>query len=111
MVKIPGIDDLKKMGSNLIDSAKSVKFGEMVEKVKSGIESVSTRKSPAETVTDETLKNSFQAIFTTINELAQVQTAQINTIKKLEKQLEDLAKIVEAYQNPPTPTEESKTHE
>jgi hypothetical protein len=96
MVKIPSLDELKKMGSGLIDQAKSVKFGEMVDKVKSGIESVSGKKAPTE-VGDEALKTVFTSIYGSLNELTQAQTAQINAVKKLETQLEQLAKIVETY--------------
>lgn len=109
MVKIPSIDDLKKMGSNLIDSAKSVNLDEMVEKVKSSIDSISNRKSPVEDVTNETLKNSFQGIMATLTEMTAAQNTQVNAIKKLEKQLEELARQIESFQNPPS--EEKKSHE
>ena len=95
MVKIPGFDELKKMGSGLIDQAKTVKFGEMVDKVKSGIESVSGKKVPIE-VTDEAFKQVFQGIYSALTELTQAQTAQINAVKKMEAQLEVLAKMIES---------------
>ncbi|MHB1949326.1 MAG: hypothetical protein ACYCQI_14565 [Gammaproteobacteria bacterium] len=107
MVKIPGLDDLKKMGSGLIDQAKAVNFAEMVDKVKSGIDSVGGKKSPV-VGDDETLKGLFQGIFTSINELTQAQAAQLSAIKKIEKQLEDLAKVVETYQKPAAPAAPEK---
>ena len=115
MVKLPSLDGLKKMGSGLIDQAKAVNFGEMVDKVKSGIDSVSGKKvSPA--IEDADLKNVFEGIFTTINEIAQAQVTQLNAVKKIEKQLEELAKIVETYQKPSAPIsvpikEENKPNE
>lgn len=105
MVKIPGLDELKKMGTDLIDSAKTGKLNEMVDKFKSGIESIGTQKGAAEVITDDAMKNLFQGIYATLNELTQAQTAQVTAIKKMEKQLEDLAKQVEKYQKPSAPTE------
>ncbi len=101
MVKLPGLDDLKKMGSDLIDSAKTVKFGEMLDKVKAGVESVSGKKAPI-VVTDEKFKEVFQNIFTTLNQLAEAQAVQVNALKQAEKQLEELAKLVEASVVTPT---------
>ena len=106
MVKIPGLDDLKKMGSDLMDSAKAVKFGEMVDKVKSGLDSVG-KKVPVE-VTNEVLKAAFTGMFTTLKELADAQAQQTAALKKAEKQLEDLVRIVETYQNPPVTVELNK---
>lgn len=103
MVKIPGLDELKKMGSGLIDQAKAVNFAEMVDKVKSGVESISTKKAPP-TVTDEGLKKIFQDIFSSITVVVQTQTTQLEAIKKLEKQLEELANVVESYQKPAAPS-------
>lgn len=99
MVKIPSLDELKKMGTNLIDQAKTVKFGEMVDKVKSGIDSVSGKKAPIE-FSNETVKTLFQEIYAALGELTQAQASQINAVKKLEMQLEQLAKIVEILQRP-----------
>lgn len=101
MVKIPGLDDLKKMGSGLIDQAKAVKFGEMVDKVKSGIESVSAKKPPAD-FSDAAVKGLFQGLFATMTEFAATQAVQVNAMKKLEKQLEELARVIEASQKPVT---------
>lgn len=106
MVKIPSLDELKKMGSGLIDQAKAVKFGEMVDKVKSGIDSVGGKKTPD--IKDVNLKSLFQELFTALNELASAQTSQVNAIKKIEKQLEALAKVVETYQ-PPIPSAPTST--
>lgn len=110
MVKIPGLDELKKMGSGLIDQAKAVKLGEMVDKVKSGIESVSGKKAPAE-MTDEKFKHLFQDIFSSLNDMTQAQTAQLNAMKKMEKQLEDLARAVEASQKSEATADQKKTDE
>jgi len=100
MVKIPSMDELKKMGSGLIDQAKAVKFGEIVDKVKSGIDSVSGKKAPTAAISDEELKALFQDMFATVNELAELQRVQVNVLKKVEVQLEQLAHVVETYQKP-----------
>lgn len=103
MVKIPSLDELKKMGSGLIDQAKTVKFGEMVDKVKSGIDSISSKKAPIAGVADNDLKSIFQSIYATLNEMTQAQNAQLNAVKKVETQLEQLAKLIETYQKPAVP--------
>lgn len=97
MVKIPGFDELKKMGSDFVDSAKSVKLGEMVDRVKSGIDAMGVKKGPNEPIGDETLKNAFQNIYASLNELTQAQAAQLAAIKKIESQLGQLAIMVETY--------------
>lgn len=102
MVKIPGLDELKKMGTGLIDQAKAVKFGEMVDKVKSGIDSVSSGKKGPVEVSDEAIKNLFVGIFAGLTELNQVQAAQQNAIKNIQRQVEELAKVVQAYTVKPT---------
>lgn len=95
MVKLPSLDELKKMGSGLIEQAKAVNFTEMVDKVKSGIDSVSGKKPPGE-INDPTIKTVFQSIYSHLNELTQAQAVQLNALKKVETQLEQLAKILEA---------------
>lgn len=95
MVKLPNLDELKKMGSGLIEQAKTVKFREMVDKVKSGIESASGKKPPTE-IADPDIKAVFQSIYTHLNELTQTQTLQLNVIKKIETQLTQLATILQA---------------
>lgn len=97
MVKIPSLDELKKMGSGLLDQAKTVKFGEMVDKVKSGIDSVSGKKPPTE-FSNETLKTVFQNIYTALSDLTQAQSAQITAVKKIEANIEQLAKVIEVMQ-------------
>lgn len=99
MVKIPNLDDLKKMGSGLVDSAKSVKFGEVVDKLKSGIESVSMKKSPdATNVSDEAVQALFTSIYTSLNDIAAAQAAEAEVVKKIQGQLAELAKVLERYQ-------------
>jgi len=100
MVKIPSLDDLKKMGSGLIDSAKSVKFNEMVDKFKSSIESVNFKKnsSSLDASKDEDLNQVFAEIYASLKELADAQIAQNNATKKIQAQLNTLTKILENYQ-------------
>ena len=95
MVKLPGIDDLKKMGSGLIDSAKSVKIGEMVGKLKSGIESTVGSKGHIPQSNEE-VKKLFEDIHTELNSLAEEQAKSTNTIRKIHGQLVELAKAYDA---------------
>ena len=114
MVKIPGLDDLKKIRSDLIDSAKTVKLSGVVNKVKAGIESVSGKKTETEPVSaDDPLKKLLQETNTTLNELAATESAQMSLIKKLQGQLNTLMKTAGNYQKrapaaPEKPTEEDK---
>jgi len=99
MVKMPSLDDLKKVGAGLVDSAKSGKINEMMDKVKSGMGTVSAgmKKEAAPVVLgDDVIKNQFQAIYASLAELTQTQTAQTALIRKVESQLSSLAKTVEA---------------
>lgn len=101
MVKIPKFDELKKMGSNLLEQAKSVNIGGMVDKVKSSVESVG-KKTPPE-FNNESLKNTFTGLYETLKELAETQNAQLAVVKKFETQLEQLALMVEKSQTPSQP--------
>ena len=96
MVKIPGLDDLKKMGTGLIDSAKSVKLGEMVDKLKTGIESVGSKAGANIPQGDAAMKEIFQGLNASVNELLQMHTAQVTAVKKLQSQLADLARVIDA---------------
>ena len=99
MVKIPSLEDLKKMGSGLIDSAKSVKLNDMVDKFKSGIESVNFRKNTSSVdAKDEDLNQVFAGIYASLKELAEAQAAQDNAAKKIQTQLNILTKVLENYQ-------------
>ena len=106
MVKIPSMDGLKKMGSDLMDTAKAVKIGGVVDKIKTGMESVGKKPSDAATnaQADTTgLQASFEAIEVSLAELLQAQTLQINTTKKLQDQVAALKKAAEeAAQKPAT---------
>jgi len=98
VVKIPSLDDLKKMGSGLIDSAKSVKLNEMVDKFKSGMESVGFKKNSPTDTKDEDLNQVFAGIYASLKELADAQAIQDNATKKMQAQLNALTKILENYQ-------------
>ncbi len=96
MVKIPGLDDLKKIGSDLMDSAKTVNLSGVVDKLKTGIESVS-KKSNAELLSgDDPLGKLLQDTNVTLNELAM-------TTKKLQNQLTEIARVAALYQKPEIP--------
>ncbi len=95
MVKIPGLDDLKKMGSDLLDSAKTVDLSGIVNKLKTGIESV-TQKSEEAKVSDEALAKLLQEMAVTLEELNAANTAETTAIKKMQNQLTELTKIIVA---------------
>lgn len=108
MVKIPNLDDLKKMGSNLLDTAKSVKLTEVVDKLKSGIETVGGKKSAAMPAADEAIQTLFTSIYTSLNEMAAAQAAEAEVIKKIQVQLSELAKVLERYQKTDTETKQDE---
>lgn len=113
MVKIPSFDDLKKMGSELVDSAKSGKIGGMVEKLKSGIESVGAKKTPmAMALGDETIQAAFIQLYVTLKELGDTRATETALMKKLEDQLSELAKTIEASRKSSTSSPDlSETNE
>lgn len=94
MVKIPSLEDLKKIGSDFVDSAKSGKLGSVVDKVKSGIESVGSRK-PIE-VGDEAIQAKLQAVYATLKELGDTQAVQASLMKKIQDQISELTKTIES---------------
>lgn len=100
MVKMPGFDELKKMGSNLIDSAKSVNIGETVDKLKSKVEAMSGKK---ETVASNDVAGMLSKLSTSLNEVIAVQTLQANAIKKIQDQLAELEKMIESNKKPGEP--------
>lgn len=102
MVKIPGLDDLKKMGSDLIDSAKTVNLSGVVDKIKGGMESAGSKKT-ATSETGDPLAERVQEAQTTFAELLAVQNQQAQLIKKLQNQLAEMSKIAATYQKPLQP--------
>ena len=96
MVKIPGFDELKKMGSSLIDSAKSVNIGETVDKLKT-LGGKKTAAAPAE---QNTPAGMAAAISASLDELIAVQALQASAIKKIQEQLAELNKMIETGQKP-----------
>ncbi len=93
MVKLPGLGDLKKIGSDLIDSAKSVNLSGMVDKFKTG---TPTQVAPG----DDPLKNLLQDASTTLNELTQAHAVEASLIKKMQAQLAEIARVANTYQKP-----------
>lgn len=98
MVKIPNLEDLKKMGTGLIDSAKNVKFGEMMDKVKTGIENVSGKGGGNIPQGDDAIKTVFEGLNTSIKELIDMQSTQLTAAKKIQSQLSDLGRVINATQ-------------
>ncbi len=106
MVKIPGLDDLKKMGSDLIDSAKTVNIGGVVDKIKGGMETVGMKKTAAPLAAgDDPLAQKLQDAYVVLNELVNAQAQQTQLIKKLQGQLIEMTTIAAAYQKPVVATE------
>jgi len=99
MVKMPNLDELKKMGSGLIDSAKSVDFGGMVDKVKTGMESVGFKKGVGPLQGDEAVRAVFQNVQAILNELNEIQVKQVSLMKQLAQQLPEIQGVVQNYQN------------
>ncbi|MES2218175.1 MAG: hypothetical protein V4501_07170 [Pseudomonadota bacterium] len=96
MVKIPNLDDLKKAGANLVDSAKS---GGLVDKFKSGVESfgASLAKEGTPKSTDP-IVSQFEAVSITLAELMQTHNAQAKLIGVAQTQLAALTKTVQTLQ-------------
>lgn len=103
MVKMPGFDELKKMGATLIDSAKSVNISEAVDKLKSKVDSMGAKKEASVAAGEDAVSTMMASITTSLNELIAVQALQASAIKKVQDQLADLAKIVEASKKPVPP--------
>lgn len=107
MVKIPSLSDLKKMGSELLDSAKSVKINEMVDRVKSGIENVGERIVKEDTLAppcSEAVRTLFRELYASVESLDHSDPKQVELIKRLEVQLAALAIAVGAAQPVATET-------
>jgi hypothetical protein len=96
MVKIPGLGDLKKMGSDLIDSAKTVNLSGMVDKFKSGS---SVNIAPG----DDPLKNLVQEVSATLNALVEAQATEAALVKKMQAQLAEIVRVASVYQKPAAP--------
>lgn len=95
MVKIPGFDELKKMGTDLIDSAKTVKLSGVVDKFKSG-------KSVDIASGQDRLSHLLNEMNTTLNELNAAQAAESSLIKRLQDHLREIAKLVGPESAPAT---------
>lgn len=104
MVKIPGLDDLKKMGAGLIDSAKSVNISETVDKLKSKMEALGGKKEAAVMSGDNPEQVMLANLAASVNELTAMQALQASAIKKIQDQLAELAKVIETKQKPVTAT-------
>lgn len=109
MVKIPNLDDLKKMGSDLLDSAKAVKLGEVVDKFKAGMESAGIKKTTAESgPMDDELRLAIMHLQSAMQELLVAEKAEMDARKKLQTQIAYLEKIVDNYQKIPEPVAEKE---
>lgn len=84
MVKLPSLDELKKMSAELLDSAKTVKLGGVVDKLKSGMESMGVKKTEAQVVSPiEAIRQPLLDIEASLKELAAAQVTQAGIVKKV----------------------------
>jgi hypothetical protein len=95
MVKIPSLDELKKAGAGFVNQAKSGDYSGMVDKIKTGIDNMTVNKGPV-IPGDTSIAGQFQQINAIIAEIGLAQTSQNAGIRKLESQLDSLARILEA---------------
>lgn len=84
MVKLPSFGDLKKIGSDLLDATKAINVKEVVDHFKSG----------GGEQREDTTKQLFQRIHSTLQELIKAQPNQDNLIKQLEMLVSELEKIM-----------------
>jgi hypothetical protein len=100
MVKIPSFDNLKKMGADLIDTAKSVKLGEVVDKFKLGMEAVGAKKEKVSAPSLTTAQILLSGLAASLKELMSMHAVQANAIKKIQQQLAELERVVAASPQP-----------
>jgi hypothetical protein len=116
MVKIPSLDDLKKVSSDLMDSAKAAGFGGVIERLKSSIESVGV--SMGGSVVNEAadpvnyanlpLSDLLQSMRADLVQLSQMQIAQTELIKKIDTQFIQLTQAIHAATPATVPPNEAK---
>lgn len=104
MVKIPGLDELRKMGSDLMNSAKNVDMSGVVDKIKNRVETVSEKFAGTPGV-----KNSCDRINAGLNELMQLQPQETQAIKKIQAEVAELQTRMEATQQSSTATNQTTT--
>jgi hypothetical protein len=97
MIKLPSLDDLKKAGNSLVDSAKS---GKLMDQIKSQVETLGANISKPGQGTevptgDNPIQNQFIVLYASIEELRQAQAATAAVVKKFENQLDVLKKVIE----------------
>lgn len=91
-------NDLKKMGEDFIDSAKSVKFQEVFDKF----------KKKEVVLTDEAAEKVNQDLQKTLLTLSNLQKSQAETLHQLQHQVSDLLQFLDHLQNN---LKEPKAHE
>jgi hypothetical protein len=95
MVKIPSFDELKKAGAGFVNQAKTGDYSGMVDRIKSGIDNITVNKGPV-IPGDTSIASQFQQINAIIAEIGLAQASQNAGIRKLESQLDSLARTLEA---------------
>jgi hypothetical protein len=109
MVKIPSLDDLKKAGAGFMDQAKTGNYSGMVDKIKSGIDSVTVNKGGPAAVGDDAVKSQLQALQVSIDELTAAQSQQTAALRNLQNNLAALTKTIVASQPAVTTTTTTTT--
>ena len=111
MVKIPNMDDLKKAGASLMDSAKS---GNLVDRLKSGVEQIGVNLNKMEagaTKSTDPIVMQFEAVQATLAAIVEAHAVQSKLIDNARAQLNALTKTVaalQALQVPPPPAEKKE---
>jgi hypothetical protein len=109
MVKIPSLDELKKAGAGFVDQAKSGDYAGMVDKIKSGIDSVTVNKGGVVGVGDDAIKNQLQLLQVSIDELNAAQSQQTAALRNLQNNLSSLTRVIVASQPAATMTTTTTT--
>lgn len=82
-------NDLKKMGEDFLDSAKSVKLQEVIDKF----------KKKEVVLNDEVAEKVNQDLQRTLETLANLQKSQAETLHQLQHQVDDLLQFLDHFQN------------
>jgi hypothetical protein len=93
MVKIPSLDELRKMGSDIMNSAKNVDVSGVVDKIKNRVETVSEKFSGTQ---GSSVKHSLDRVNAGLNELMTFAPNEINAIKKIQADVAELQQRIEA---------------
>jgi flagellar capping protein FliD len=94
MVKIPSFDDLKKAGTDFMDQARTSGISGVVDKIKSGMDSVTKADGTPVASTEGGVNNQIQALQKSLADVTKVQATQAEAIRKIDSQLTALSNAV-----------------